>query len=570
MSIFKKLKSNIVRKVKMNRDIKYYLNCNCEIHPYSESIRIALIYGIVGVAWILFSDEILSTITDDLNTFKKLAIYKGWGYVIITMFLIYSLVLKRLLLFEKALMEIYKNFEELNYSNEELIALEEELRQQYNELETNRNVLNSLAYYDSLTELPNRLFFEEKVNNLISSQQIHNENFALIYMDIDNFKHINDTLGHDSGDLLLKYIANILKYQVKSPDIVARLGGDEFAIIFQNINDKVDVINKVQLLLKYLRRPWRLHKQEFFISYSIGISIYPWNGKNLAELLKNSDIAMYCVKKNMKDDYCFYSEEIEGENSRHIKMVNELRLAIDNEEFTLFYQPIVSLNSGRLIGAEALIRWTHPAKGIISPIEFIPLAEETGLIHDIEKWILRTALIQKKKWEESGYPEIKISINISGRRVTHNDFLDEIKRLIIETKVNCYQVQLEVTETSLMKDLNKSINVLKQIRDMGIKIALDDFGTGYSSLTYLQKLPIDTVKLDRDFIKSISNLELDNVIVQSVIKLTHDLKLQIVAEGIETEEQLLFLKLSKCDYGQGYLFSKPIPKEEFEKILICS
>lgn len=433
-----------------------------------------------------------------------------------------------------------------------------------------QNELNSLAYKDMLTELPNRFSFEIKVNELINTNENNNLNkkFALIYMDIDNFKHINDTLGHTSGDLLLKYISNILKYQVKTPDFVARLGGDEFAIIIEDIKERQEIIDKIQDLIKYLRRPWILNKQEFFISHSIGIAVYPDDGDNLSVLLKNSDVAMYFVKKNMKDNYCFYLPEIQERNSKKIKMINDLRHAVDNKEFILFYQPIVNLNNGKIIGAEALIRWAHPIKGMISPMEFIPLAEENGLIHDIERWILKTALMQKKQWEDMGYADIKMSVNISGKSITRSGFINEIEDLLSKVKIKNDKIQLEVTETALMTDLNTSIKVLKEIKDMNIKIALDDFGTGYSSLTYLKKLPIDVVKLDKDFIKNISKITDEEVIVDYVIKLTHQLKFKIVAEGIETKEQLEFLKLGSCDYGQGYLFSKPINKEEFEQLFI--
>ncbi|KZL89614.1 putative bifunctional diguanylate cyclase/phosphodiesterase [Clostridium magnum] len=387
-------------------------------------------------------------------------------------------------------------------------------------------------------------------------------------MDIDNFKHINDTLGHMSGDLFLKYISDILKSQVKIPDFAARLSGDEFAIIIENINDKNDVINRIQILLKHLRKPWMLDNHEFFISFSIGVAIYPEHGDTLSLLLKNSDIAMYYVKKNMKDDYCFYSHDIQAENVKQIIMINELRHAIDNEEFALVYQPIINLNSGKLIGVESLIRWIDPIKGVISPMEFIPLAEETGLIHEIGKWVLKTALFQKKTWEEQGYPHIKMSVNISGKRVTNSDLINEVRELILKTNLNSNEIQLEVTETAVMEDINTSTRVLKELRDMGVKIALDDFGTGYSSLTYLERLPIDIVKLDRNFIKGISNVGQSNVIVESVIKLTHDLNLGIVAEGIETKNQLEFLILNNCDYGQGYLFSKPVTEKEIEKLLL--
>jgi len=697
--LLEKLNSYIKKSNIIDEDISFYVNNNEKISPYFEALRISIIYGITGALWILLSDRLLGVIITDINVYMKVATYKGWMYVFITMILIYLLVLKRVILLKKSLKTIADNFEELNANNEELIALEDELGKQFEELEIKNNALalseqryelavegadcgiwdwdvekdiyylsakwknylgykdneientfdgfinlihqkdkedaistiksyiigksdsyesiyrmvcqngeekwvlskaktiknsegknvrlagshtditeqkliqnelKSLAHYDMLTELPNRFSFEVKINDLINTSKKYDSNkkFALIYMDIDNFKHINDTLGHISGDLLLKYVANILKYQVKAPDFVARLGGDEFAIIFEDIKDRQEITNKINWLLKYLRRPWVIDNQEFFISYSVGIAIYPEDGNNLSTLLKNSDVAMYYVKKNMKDNYCFYLPEIQEQNSKKIKMINDLRHAIDNEEFALFYQPIINLNNGRIIGAEALIRWFHPIKGIISPMEFIPLAEEIGLIHDIERWILKTALEQKKQWEDMRYDDIKLSINISGKSVTRAGFVNEIRDLLSKVKIKNDKIQFEVTETALMEDLNESTKVLREIKDMNIKIALDDFGTGYSSLTYLKKLPIDVVKLDRDFIKNISKISEDQVIAKYVIKLTHELNFEIVAEGIETEEHFEFLKLNNCEYGQGYLFSKPITKENFEELLL--
>jgi len=693
--LFKKSKKHL----DINLEIDNYIYGNHKINPYYEAAKIAVIYGIVGVLWILLSDNLLSMIISDVDLYKKLATFKGWAYVVMTMILIFSLIVRRIILFEKAVEQITYNFEELNSAHEELVALEEELRQQFEELETHRNALsiseqryelavegadcgiwdwdvenniwyfsakwksylgfddsevennfeswvellhpdgkeetvlkiknymlsekgsyentykmickngeyrwilskakairdsegkviriagshtditeekiiekrlNSLAYYDMLTELPNRFSFENKVTDLISVNEKNQikKKFALINMDIDNFKHINDTLGHGAGDLLLKNISNKLKDQVKNPNFVARLSGNEFAIIFEEIKDRQDIINKIQELLIHLRQPWVVDKQEFFITFSIGIAIYPEHGDTLSLLLKNSDIAMYFIKKNMKDNYCFYLSQMQEKSLEQIRMVNDLRNAVSNNELKLVYQPIINLKNNKLIGLEVLVRWIHPTRGMIPPMEFIPLAEETGLIFDIERWIVKTSFIQKQEWEELGYPKVKMSINISGKRVTSKGFIKEIKSLLSETKVNCSEIQLEVTETALMEDLEASMEILKEIRDMKIKIALDDFGTGYSSLTYLKKLPIDVVKLDREFIRNISKTGEDKVIVEYAINLIHRLNMEIVAEGIETKEQLVFIKENDCDYGQGYLFSKPISKEEFEKLLL--
>ncbi|MDF2613894.1 MAG: domain S-box/diguanylate cyclase protein [Clostridia bacterium] len=549
------------RKAKISKDINYYLESNYKIHPYFEAVKVTLAYGIVGTAWILLSDECLSKFIQNIDSYKRWATYKGWAYVGITMILIYFFVLRRLILFKKALEKISDSFNELSTRNKEL--------------EMNRNALaaseekyKSLVYYDALTGLPNRSLFELKMTELINEKDKDHKEFALMYMDIDNFKKINDTLGHDSGDLLLKYVSKILENQIRESDLAARLSGDEFAIIFDNIMSRQDIVNKIQKLLKALKEPWLFEEQKFFISFSIGISIYPEDGNDLALLIKHADLAMYAVKKNMKDNFSFFIPEMEDENLKHIKMVNELRQAIENEEFLLCYQPIMNLKTEELVAIEALVRWVHPTKGIISPKTFIPLAEETGLIDDIEKYVLKTALMEKKHWQQQGYPHIKMSINISGKTMTHDTFVDELRRLTAHLELKYEEIQLEVTETAVMENINVSASILKEIKKMGIKVALDDFGSGYSSLTYLQNLPIDVVKLDRGFIKDISTSRGGKIMADAIIKLAHDLNLEIVAEGIEQSEQLDFLKLNGCDYGQGYLFNRPMTREEIEKLLL--
>lgn len=428
--------------------------------------------------------------------------------------------------------------------------------------------LHVLAYYDQLTGLPNRYLFEEKVDALINEIKDTDKKFALLYMDIDNFKDINDTLGHTSGDLLLQNTAHILQQQIKEPNFVTRLGGDEFAIILCDIKGRQDIINQVQSLTQALRRPWVLEGREFFISFSIGIAIYPEHGDGLYTLLKNADIAMYLVKKDLKDNYCFYSQELQYKSLEQIKMINHLRRATENNEFYLLYQPIIDLQNGKLMGAEALLRWDNPELGIVSPVKFIPLAEKMGFIYDIEKWVLKTALMQKREWRDKNYPNLKISINISGKRIVSAGLIREIRELLQETGLKAEEIQLEVTETAVMKNMDASIKILNEIKNMGIQIALDDFGTGYSSLTYLKKLPIDLVKLDREFIKNISTANNDRLIVEHIIKLLQKLNIKVVAEGIEQEEQTAILRGHHCDYGQGYLFGKPVSKEEFERLML--
>ncbi|HHY22951.1 MAG TPA: EAL domain-containing protein [Clostridiaceae bacterium] len=427
--------------------------------------------------------------------------------------------------------------------------------------------LYNMAYYDYLTGLPNRMLLEEEIEKLIKEKEIIKGKIALLYLDIDNFKHINDLLGHISGDTLMKYIANILKYQIKPPDIKARLGGDEFVIVLTNIMDKDDIVTKIEELLNYLRRPWVIENQEFYISISIGIALFPEHGKDLNTLLKNADTAMYAAKEKGKDTYSFYNKYMHEKTLEYINMANRLRHAIQGNEFNLYYQPQVDLQTHEIVGVEALIRWFYPEEGFISPEYFIPVAEEIGHILDIGKWVCETAFKQKRVWEEKGFQPIKMSINLSKKSLLSSNLVQNISALSRLYKVNCHDIQVEITETDIITDLNAVITVLNQLKELGIKIALDDFGTGYSSLNYLKELPIDILKIDQILVNKIIDENQDEVIIKTIIQLAHELNLKVVAEGIENEKQLTLLKKYNCDIGQGYLFYKALPVEEIEKLL---
>lgn len=514
-----------------------------KLRPYFEAVKIAVLYGIMGILWIAFPDAILKNVLNNSVDFQQISIYKGWAYVGITCLLIFFLVVKRLLVFEGALTKVEKSYE----------------RQK--EVEKK---LHLIAYCDPLTGLPNRTCFEERIQELIKEQD---KKFALIYMDVDNFKMINDTLGHLAGDKFLIHIADVLQNSIPRNEFAARLGGDEFAIILHEAQSEEEITCKIQNLLWSIRKPWKMNEQEFYVSVSMGIVMYPTQADSYDNLMKNSDIAMYQVKKHSKDNYCFYSKELQEMNMRQITMINELHRAIEKEEFFMVYQPIIDLHTGKMSGVEALIRWLHPEKGVISPIEFIPVAEETGLIHEIGRYVMEQAFRQKQSWEEKGYSHLKMSINVSGKSLVQKGFVEHIRKLLLETGIDSSEIQLEITETVLIEKMKASKIVLKEVSDMGIKIALDDFGTGYSSLTYLKNLPINVVKLDSNFVKGILEKGEDSVIVESVIRLTHDLNLQMVAEGIENGKQLSILKSNQCDYGQGYLFSRPVGESVITNML---
>jgi predicted signal transduction protein with EAL and GGDEF domain len=374
-------------------------------------------------------------------------------------------------------------------------------------------------------------------------------------------------MGHSAGDLFLKEFGSQLQQSISDTDLAARLNGDEFAIIIHDIPDNQKIYSTLDILIERLRKPWIINRHEFFITFSIGITIFPDDGNTTSVLMRNADTAMYSVKRITKDSYSFYSKEILEENLRKIDMINSLRKAVNQKEFKLLYQPIIHLGTNRLIGVEALIRWHHPYKGIISPVEFIPLAEESGLINEIDKWVLESAFKQKKEWTDKGFRKLRMSINISGNSLRREGLVEDIKRLLNETGVDSSDIMLEVTETVLIENIGTSVEILNRIKNMGIRIALDDFGTGYSSLTYLEKLPIDVVKLDRSFVNDIVKQNHVDIIVENIIRLTHDLLLEITAEGIETSEQLEYLKSKLCDYGQGYYFSKPVDHIAIEGML---
>ncbi len=427
--------------------------------------------------------------------------------------------------------------------------------------------LHTMAYYDPLTQLPNRTMLQEKVDNIIKARKDQKSKIAFIYIDIDNFKHINDTLGHAVGDKLLIYISNILSYNIKEPNIVSRLGGDEFGIILTDINNIDDINNEIYNILKLIRRPWTLEKHEFFISTSMGVAMYPDHGENLATLMQNADTAMSNIKEKGKDGFKIYSEDMLETTWKYIQMSNELRYAINNNQFLLYYQPQIDLNTNKIIGVEALIRWKHPEKGFISPMEFIPFAEKTGYINEIGDWVFKTACDQKRRWNTQGNLDIKISINLSSKMLVQKDLVSNIERVLNECNMKCCDIELEITETAIMADLEKAVEVLNNLKKLNLTIALDDFGTGYSSLTYLQKLPIDVLKVDREFIKDIVDDDDESYILKSIIDLAHNLGLKVVAEGVESKTQLDYIRNKGCDIVQGYYFSKPVSVTDMDKLL---
>jgi diguanylate cyclase (GGDEF)-like protein/PAS domain S-box-containing protein len=427
--------------------------------------------------------------------------------------------------------------------------------------------LSHLANYDVLTNLPNRLLFMDRLNQALSQAKRSQKLVGVLFLDIDRFKTINDTLGHPVGDKLLQAISKVL-VAGRETDTVTRLGGDEFTIVLTNISHARDAALVAEKLLSILSvNPFQIAGHEVFITASIGLTLYPFDGEDIETLLKNADIAMYRAKERGRNTYQFYTRDMNNTALERLELETGLRRAIEKEELELHYQPIVDTSSGKIIAAEALIRWNHPTLGRIPPDKFIGLAEETGLIIPIGEWVLETACRQNQEWQQSGLAPIRISVNISVRQFQDPRFVETVKEIIKRSKLDPVFLELEITESSLMHNLEKTRETLHLLSQNGIRFSIDDFGTGYSSLSYLKRFSIDTLKIDRSFIKDIIQDSDDRAITTAVIAMAHSLKLQVVAEGVETREQLECLRGLQCDFLQGYLFCRPVPALEFRTLL---
>jgi len=427
--------------------------------------------------------------------------------------------------------------------------------------------LQKLANFDSLTELPNRSLFMDRLSHTLAVSKRNNTQFALLFIDLDNFKTINDSLGHTFGDKLLRKVAKRLKRCVRDSDTVARLGGDEFTIILESINNADEVGICADKIIKRMAKSIKVVGTVVITSPSIGIGIYPNDGEDTDTLLKNADLAMYSAKEKGRNNYQFFNPAMTSSAIERINIENKLRDAIDKKQLALYYQPKVCSESGNLTGFEALIRWIHPEEGIISPAAFIPVAEETGLILPMGDWILEEAIKQAKHWSQIKPECCKIAINISARQFQQESLSGIIDDLLKKYDLKSCYIELEITEGTLMSNMKHTISSLTTLRKMGISLALDDFGTGYSSLSYLKKFPINKLKVDQSFVRDITTDPEDASIVASIISLAHNLELTVVAEGCETAEQLAFIRKYDCEEVQGYLFSKPLVKEDAENIL---
>ncbi len=427
--------------------------------------------------------------------------------------------------------------------------------------------LTFLAHHDGLTDLPNRPLFMDRLNQALARVKWHQRLVAVLFLDLDHFKRINDSLGHDMGDLLLKAVAERLSSCVRAGDTVARIGGDEFTIVLADVAQAEDVPKVGQKIIDTISRPFSLMGQEFFITISMGISIFPNDGQDAQILVKNAYAAMYRAKEQGRNHYQYYSPAMNVRTLERLALESNLRHALARKELLLYYQPRVDLETGRITGVEALLRWQYPDLGLVSPSQFVPLAEETGLIIPIGEWVLRTACAQNKLWQSMGLSPVRVAVNLSARQFEQRNLVETIGRVIKETGLDPNYLELELTEGLIMKNPEITIATLRSLHEMGIQVSIDDFGTGYSSLSYLKRFPIHALKIDQSFVRDIIIDPDGTVIVTAIILLAHSLKLKVIAEGVETQDQLDFVRSLKCHEIQGYFFSKPLPSEEMTRLL---
>ncbi|MEB3831944.1 EAL domain-containing protein [Phormidium sp. CCY1219] len=423
------------------------------------------------------------------------------------------------------------------------------------------NMIRHQAYHDRLTGLANRMLFNERLSLALANADRRGEMLAVVFLDLDGFKTINDTLGHAIGDQILQSVAKRLTDCMPKGDSIARWGGDEFTFLLDRIKSADDAAGVARQILDTLTAPFILNNREFYIKASLGIALAPYDGEDTETLLKNADAAMYRAKQQGRNTYQLYTPALGTKAFHRLQLENSLHKALEREEFCLYYQPQVELKTGRLISMEALIRWQHPQRGLISPGQFIPLAEENGLICPIGEWVLATAAAQNKTWQLAGLPPIRMAVNLSLRQLRQKNLFDTITRILREMGLAPTSLELEVTESIAMQDPELTIGVLQALQKMGIHIAIDDFGTGYSSLSSLKHFPLNKLKIDRSFIRDAISESYDAAIVNSIISLGHGLNLEVIAEGVETVEQLEFLRSLNCDSVQGYLLGKPLPAE---------
>ena len=439
------------------------------------------------------------------------------------------------------------------------------------ERKRDEETIRHLAYYDALTGLPNRTLFNDRLAQALAQAYRTRQMLGLMFLDLDRLKAVNDTLGHAMGDRLLQGVSERLKGCLREGDTIARLGGDEFLLLLQGVAHLEDVAKVAQRLLEALKPSFYCEGQELHTTASIGIALYPNDSKDAESLMKNADAAMYRAKELGRNNYQFYSASMNETALQRLSLENNLRRALQRREFVLHYQPQMNLTTGQITGAEALIRWNHPELGMIPPVRFIPIAEESGLILPMGEWVMATATAQNKAWQDAGMKPLRIAVNLSPLHFKHKDLAQTIAKILQQTELDARYLELEVTESVIMQttdtDADAVVGTMLKLKETGIHVSIDDFGTGYSSLSYLKRFPVDTVKIDQSFIRDITTNPDDAAIAKAIISIAHSLTLRVIAEGVETEEQLNFLRAESCDEIQGFFLSRAVPADDFAEFV---
>lgn len=446
----------------------------------------------------------------------------------------------------------------------ELEVIRTSMLQTFRRLDAEQEKLYKMSRTDSLSGLSNRSHLEERMSYIIPRAKRKNAEFALVFLDLDHFKDINDSLGHDIGDEVLNNIADEIKGVVRSEDVAARIGGDEFIIVLTDYDNNMHLVEILERVSTIIKGPWIIQENVIELSCSLGVAMYPQDGTTLVTLMKNADIAMYEAKKLGRAQYRFFTSELDKNTQELLALSKEMKSALKNREYELYYQPQVSLQDGTITGAEALLRWKHPVKGFIPPDEFIPIAEENGFIVELGLWILEEAFTKQSEWLKKGI-DIKLSVNVAARQFMDEYFLENLKMLFQKYELSPSHISIEITEHVFMKDSKYIEGIFSALKEMGLTISLDDFGTGYSSLSYLSNLPVDFVKIDKSFMDKYDT-ESGAVFIETIIKMSQTLGMKVIAEGTEVKEQIDLLARFECEYYQGYYKSRPVPAEQFEKL----
>lgn len=526
--------------------IDYKIDKNTKVIPTLEAFRIIMIYSLLGAAWIFITDYLLINYVHNSEIQNLIQLYKGWFYVIITAFIFFLIINRRINLVKQSAGKIIKA---------------------YSEVESANNKLEKIAYIDPLTCYPNRNSFEREVKKKIFRSRKFGIKFALIIIDIDNFRYINNFVGNIAGDKLLTDYSLMFADFAGENDYFARIGGDEFGFLFE-YSDRENLFRKVDNILIDTEKIWEYSDIEFFITVSIGVSFFPEHGNSYNVLMKSADTALYNAKDTGKNCYSVFSEDMLEDTVKYISLSTRIKKALENDLLKLHYQPVINLKTGNIAAIEALVRLPGEDLEFIPNSDFIPFAESTGLIFKIDEWVIENACKQKKSWNDKGLKNIKLLVNLSGKSLSMKNISAIITKSITGNGLSFGEIEFEITETAVIDNFENSIEVLQDMKIQGINLTLDDFGIGYSSLTYLQKLPVDIVKIDRKFLLDVKYNSTHSLVFKAVVELAHDLKLKVVAEGIETKEQMDFAGQYNCDYVQGYYFERPLPEEDAEKLFL--